>query len=592
MDAGFERAASRRALLWLIALKIVLVVLVFDPRGSVAFDLPKSLASRALEWAIVAVLVFALVMYGRGIVPRTRLHAFVAAVVLISVAAALFAAEPYVAIFGEQDRYLGLTFLADMVVLYIAVAVAVRDLRDGVMLLGAVVLAGTVAGGYAIVQVLGADPFAWAADPRSRPFATFGNPDTLGHFISVLFGVAFGALIGASGPTRRLIAGAGMAAALTVAAFVATRGTLVGIAGALLGAAIIVRPGRRAALAGLAAAVAIAGVLLMTPLGQRAIATVSGGAPDRLAIYGIAARATFARPLLGWGPDNFRAAFVTHRTVESLAILGSGPETSAHDWVLDAAATNGLLGLAALIVLVAVGTTELIALARTTPVIGLPLAIGWSAYWANALVDVGSVSLGWYPWLALGVAAALRGTRRDAVARRVPPWLGPAIAIAAMVGMATGARAFIANDEAWSSADALHAGDAEAALTFADRAAARDGGRADHWNKLGLAFEAERRWTNAAEAYRAAASRERYEPVYWVNLGRALARTGAAAQDDAIGAATEATAVDPSSPIGHSALAEIAVTFGRCDLARAEAALTARLEAGHDDLVARAAACR
>jgi len=596
VGARFERAASRRALLWLAALKIVVLVVVFDPRGDVVFDLPKSLASRAIEWASGAVLLFALVAYGRAIVPRTRLNAVAAGLATVSVLAALFAAEPYVAIFGEQDRYLGLTFLADMLILYLAITVAVRTVRDAATLLGAIAAAGVIAGGYAVVQALGADPFRWAVDPRARPFATFGNPDQLGHFISVLFGLAFGALIAATRRSQRLIFATGALAALGIAAFVATRGTLLGVGAALASVVAVRRPTRRTALAGAVATLAIAGVLLATPLGQRAIAALQAGAlPDRITLYGIAARATFARPLLGYGPDNFRAGFVSNRTVESLAILDPLPQTSAHNVLLDAATTTGLIGLAALLVLIGLGTVELSGLARSRPEVGLPFFVGWSAYWANALVDVGSLAVGWFPWVALGVAAALRGNRPDSARRRVPRWLGAAIAIIAIVGMASGARAFVANEEAWASAEATQFGDTEAAIVLADRAAARDGGRAENWNRLGLAFEAQRRWSDAAAAYRAAAVRERYEPLFWANLARALARVAlsgqAGAQDEAIAAAREATIVDPNLPLGHVVLAEIASSFGRCDLARAEAARAAALQAGHADLVSRAAAC-
>src|SRR5207248_2046010 len=145
------------------------------------------------------------------------------------------------------------------------------------------------------------------------------------------------------------------------------------------------RPAGRAVLAGGAGAVALAALLLLTPLGQRTVATLQGVAVgDRITLYAIAARATLTRPLFGYGPDNFRAAFVTHRTAESLPILSAGPETSAHDWLLDASATTGFVGLAALLVVVGLGTVELVALARTRPEAGLPLLVGWSAHWANA----------------------------------------------------------------------------------------------------------------------------------------------------------------------------------------------------------------
>jgi O-antigen ligase len=582
---------------WLVAFKVVVLVLFFDPAGSVPFDLPKSLASRALEWAEAGLVLGLLFTSGRAAVPRTRLHVAVLGVTLVTATAAIFAAVPFVAVFGEQDRYLGLTYLLDMVVLYLAVAMAVRTDGDVGILLGAIVVAGVVDGGYAVMQTLGRDPFAWAADARGRPFATFGNPDQFGHFISVLFGVLVGAAVGATGPGRRAAAVASAVGTLGLAAIVATRGTLVGVVAAAAGIVTARRPTPRAALAGLALSVLVLAALLVTPLGQRAVATVQSGVlPDRIPLWAIAGRATLARPLLGYGPDNFRAAFVGNRTADSLAILGPGPQTSAHDWMLDTSAMTGLIGLAAVLVLVGLGTIELVRVARIRPAIGLALLGGWSAYWANGLVDVGSVAVGWYPWLAVGVAAALRGRRVAAAARPMPRWLGVAIAIAVAVGIVTGSRAFIANEEVWASAQASHFGDVEAAVILADRAAARDGGRADYWNRLGLALESQGRLTEAAAAYRTAASRQPYEPVYWANVARALARGAPAgavgAQDDAIAAARQAISVDPHTPFGHLVLAEIATRLGKCDLARSEAAEAAALQPGLDDAVARAAACR
>jgi hypothetical protein len=409
--------------------------------------------------------------------------------------------------------------------------------------------------------------------------------------------VLVGAAVGATGPGRRAVAVASAVGTLGLAAIVATRGTLVGVVAAAAGIVTARRPTPRAALAGLALSVLVLAALLVTPLGQRAVATVQSGVlPDRIPLWAIAGRATLARPLLGYGPDNFRAAFVGNRTADSLAILGPGPQTSAHDWMLDTSAMTGLIGLAAVLVLVGLGTIELVRVARIRPAIGLALLGGWSAYWANGLVDVGSVAVGWYPWLAVGVAAALRGRRVAAAARPMPRWLGVAIAIAVAVGIVTGSRAFIANEEVWASAQASHFGDVEAAVILADRAAARDGGRADYWNRLGLALESQGRLTEAAAAYRAAASRQPYEPVYWANVARALARGAPAgavgAQDDAIAAARQAISVDPHTPFGHLVLAEIATRLGKCDLARSEAAEAAALQPGLDDAVARAAACR
>ena len=589
MAAVLPSSLFRRVIIGLASLNVAALIIVFDPAGDSAFDLPKSLASRSIEWATAALLLLAFVMHGRRILPRTRLHAAVAGVAVTAGVAGVFAAGPYVALFGERDRYLGLTWLGDMLILYVALAVAVRGSSDVIPIVAAIAAAAFVALGYALLQLIDLDPFVWATDARVRPFSTFGNPDQFGHFLSVLFGLALGAAVGLTPRLRRGVAAIAAVTALGIAAFVATRGTLVGIAGALVSGAAL-RPTRRAMLGMAALALAIAAGLFASPLGQRAVGTFETGVlPDRITLYGIALRATLARPLFGYGPDNFRAAFVAHRTAESLADLTAGPQTSAHDWVLDASSTTGLVGLAALLTLLVIGTGELIALAHDRPAVGMPLVLGWAAYWSNGLVDVGSVTTAWFPWLALGIAAGLRGTRADPSARRVPRWAIAAIAIAAMIGIATGTRAFIANREAWAAAEASHFGDKAAAVALADRAAARDGGRADHWNGLGLALEAEGRWAEAAAAYREAASRERFEPVYWANLAHALVRTGA--RDDALAAAREAAAVDPNAPAGHVAVAETALAFGQCEVARTEAARAAALEAGHDELVARARRC-
>src|SRR5207237_2605703 len=136
----FENSALHRALLALIALKVSATVLLFDANALQAFDLAKGLYSRATEWLLVAALGLAFIRYGLAIVPRTRLHAFVGLFLVANLASAAFAADRYVAIFGESFRYLGLTFVIDMAVLYVAVGVALRTDRDRLILGGTIAL--------------------------------------------------------------------------------------------------------------------------------------------------------------------------------------------------------------------------------------------------------------------------------------------------------------------------------------------------------------------------------------------------------------------------------------------------------------------
>src|SRR5207249_4175575 len=83
----------------------------------------------AFDWPIAAALLIAFVTHGNAIVPRHRLHVLMAALIAVVDLSAPFAADRYIAIFGDAENYAGLTFLIDMLLLYVATAVAVRAER-------------------------------------------------------------------------------------------------------------------------------------------------------------------------------------------------------------------------------------------------------------------------------------------------------------------------------------------------------------------------------------------------------------------------------------------------------------------------------
>jgi hypothetical protein len=508
--------------------------------------------------------------------------------------AAWSAEDPFLAVFGEDDRYLGLTYLADMIVLYVATAVAVRDVRDATIVLGAIAIGAVIALGYAGIQAVGVDPFWWQDAPADRPFSTFGNPDHFGHFLSVLFGLSLGGVVGSRGHLGTLSGALGVAMSLATASLVATRGTAIGIVGSLVAAPLVAGTRRRAAAASAVVAIALAAVFVATPLGERVRATLAGGQmADRAVVYAASLSAFAARPISGYGPDNFRVAYAQHRASPLQVPLAATPQTSAHNWVLDAAVATGALGLFAVLMLFGLGTLELFALTRRAPSVGLPLLLGWAAYWAHALVAVGAIAIGWFPWLALGVAVGF-GSRVPAQVRRFPLWAVAVLMISALVASASGARVFLANRDALVMEHSSSAGDARTALVAAENALARDGGRAENWNRLGLALDGVELWRLSLDAYREAAARRPYEPIYWANVARSYARLAlegdSVVRAEAIAAARRAIEADPNSSVGHTVLVEIAVAFGMCDLARTEVALMTAF--GRADLAQRASECR
>src|SRR2546428_3535023 len=238
---GFETSTLRRAIVALVALKIAGIILVFDPTGLDVFNFPKSLFSRAIAWILAGLLALVVVRFGRAIIPATRLHLLALAFVAVNVLSALSAENAYVAAFGEHEQYLGLTFVFDMLILYSAVAIAFRRAVDWAVLALAIASAAALSAGYAAVQSVGLDPVHWDI-ATSRPFGTFGNPDMLGLFLSLLFGGALGIALFATARGAVVVRIAAVAIgllALVAAAATATRGSVVGFVSALAMAQVI-----------------------------------------------------------------------------------------------------------------------------------------------------------------------------------------------------------------------------------------------------------------------------------------------------------------------------------------------------------------
>ena len=412
----FDGSWIRPAILGVVTLKIAGIVLVFDPVGLQSFDYPKSLFSRGTEWILVGLVLLAVLRFGTAVVPRTRLHVVVLLYVLAVAVSGLTAENTYVSLYGEQGSYLGLTFLGDMVVLYLALAVAVRRLADWLPVALTIIAVAVLASLYGIIQYAGADPIPWVTDPSIRPFSTLGNPNQLAHFLTVATGIGVGTALLA---VRRRVR---IAAALCCGLFLVTS-ELTGARAGLLGMAVVgtaaflvhwrARPGGaplRAALPGVLAAAVLAALALASPAGQR---LAEGPLADRLLQYNVALRAFGDRPVFGYGPDQYQIGFIRNRPPEAVAILGVERPLWAHDFVLQALVTTGLVGAAALLVLIALGTAALWTTGMSrAPGIALPLLLAWIGYWSEALVTVSSASIDWFPWVALGIGAALVG-RRD-----------------------------------------------------------------------------------------------------------------------------------------------------------------------------------
>ena len=581
MDMTFEHSALRRAMVVLVSLNLAGLALLVDPTGADPLYL-KSAFGLGTALVLGALIVVAALRFGTRIFVRTRINVFVGALALATLASALQAQSTYVAAFGEQGSYLGFTFTVEMLVVYLAISASFRDVDDWRILFGTIAVAGLLAIGYALAR------------PEFRSI----DPDGLGRFLAVLFGGALGfaASPRPDAPRARAAAVALAIVALIAAIGLATRGTLLGFATAVVVAALVDARlhGRDRKtvdsylLRGLVAVTVVAAIVTVSPLAGRVRdLTRAINVGDRGALAASALAALADRPLLGHGPDNFAAAYPLYRQAGFPSLDASLP-TSAPSWPLEIALTIGLVGLVLLVVLLMIAGRSLWlrGLARAPGVAG-PILVASAAYLGSGLVSFSSLATEWWPWLAVAAAAAIERGPTDAVApvRNVPRVVARAIVGVALVAALSGLVAVRAGEDAGRAIHAVADGRPEAAIAAARASVQEDSGRAAHWNVLGLAEELAGDWPAASDAYAAAARRAPYVADYWSSLARSRAHELASGStevsaEQVLDAARRAVAADPNSPEPNAVLADVASLTGDYDLALQAAARAVRLAPG------------
>jgi O-antigen ligase/cytochrome c-type biogenesis protein CcmH/NrfG len=576
-----QRSISWGALaLWLVCAEIAIFVLVFDTNAVTVFDLPKAALSHALAWGLLGVLI--VLGLGAGIrVPVSPLFVAFYLMLAVAVITTVTAENKYIAIYGDASRYLGLTTHTVLALITVAVAVGLDYPRRVPWLAWTVAGISVLAGVYAIQQAIGADPVRWTGlDAKARPFATFGNPDYYGQFLAVV-GLGSAAVLAFS--VRRLPQWAGVAVALVgvmslaLMVIVATRGSLVGVVagGLILGALWLRRAGlsraplTRFAIAAVASAFVVGVVLITTPLGARALDISRGvGIRDRELLYDSAARMFVDHPVVGVGLDNFSVFYPRYQQAEWFSVFGVNlTNSSAHNWVLHTAATNGIVGLLATFGLL--GAFAFYTWKRARDPEAVPLlvaAVSSAAFYGSGLVLPGGQSIQWIPWVCLGVALAsdLKTARAVGVLRplRIPQPAQYAIVAGLAAVALTQFGSWGADRSAKSAEVALSRPDGQGGAVEAARSAtAADPGRAAYWNDLGRALERAKDFAGARVAYREATSRSPYTPAFWWNLApmelQFAKQNEPGAREAALTAMQRAIAASPENPESFDRLARV-----------------------------------
>jgi O-antigen ligase len=177
----------RLAGLWLLALSLVAVALVFSTMTQDQFELPKQLLLRGLSSALLGLLLAALLCGRPARWRRTPLDLPVLAWSLWLLVCTFHSISPAVSWRGEYENFAGsLTQLNYSALFFITVQLAGR--KDAARLLGRAMLgAATGAALYAAAQALQRDLVQWSAKSivGDRFFGPLGNPNFLAGLMAM-----------------------------------------------------------------------------------------------------------------------------------------------------------------------------------------------------------------------------------------------------------------------------------------------------------------------------------------------------------------------------------------------------------------------
>ena len=303
--------------------------------------------------------------------PLGRWFAVVIAVECASLAASAIAApDPALATFGSVWRELGvLSYGAALVFALICAAWIAADRGNAVVALRAVAWSGIAGSLYGIAQYLGYDPFLSASGYQAGegPFTIVRPPGAMGHagyyaawLVMVVFSDLALARSESSARARRIALGAAALASFAIV-LSGSRAAMLGVVAGLLYLAIRSRRRLDWRMAGACAGcIAVLIAFSVSPLGTRFRARIHWSVDDlrggaRLLLWRDSLEMVRSHPVLGIGPENFVSEFPRSQSVDLARAYPDFYHESPHNAFLDALVSQGMIGLAVLIALCALG---------------------------------------------------------------------------------------------------------------------------------------------------------------------------------------------------------------------------------------------
>jgi len=530
------------------------------------YVLPKLLVARVLVVGLLILFLARMLVTGSLSIARTPLDVPLLAFVASAVLSTLFAYNRNVALFGTYARYDGLLTIVTYAVLFWLSVQTLRGADDARDLLRVLLAGGYLVAALAIIQSV-LDSMAQGG--LVPAFGTQGQQNVLGAFLALLCPLAYRELIDADAWSTRLIALNALAILGIALVLTLSRSAWLGTACA---AVIIIAGSRRPTLRPRVVAVAIAlvglgvvgltagrGLPLVQKIETRAVSVLDVHAwGPRPAIWRDSVKLIASRPVLGYGPDNVGLVYPRFQA----DYLGQ-PVDKAHAESLQVAATQGLIGLATYVLVLAAFVRDFWRGRQREGAVAI--FAGWVAYQVTLQLNFSALAASFPFWIFAAAAMESWGaTRRLSIPPSPSPHgtypppregqVGASIAIAALAVLAIVGTVFpyLADSRLQVAVMA----DADGRLDAAKVAAAQANELAPQESvyavEVGnIAFERSD-WVTAADAYEAAARLGTYNPLVYRNLALAEINLGRFA--DARAAAGKAVELDRFDPANRALL--------------------------------------
>ncbi len=528
------------------------------------YVLPKLLVARVLVIGLL-ILYTAKGMSTRTLLfKRTPLDLPLVAFLASAVASTVFAENQNIGVFGTYSRYDGLITIATYAVLFWLSIQAIDGPGDARSVLRILLASGYLVATIAIVQ--------WVMDSirlgtPAQAFGTLGQQNVLGAYLAILVPLAYSELIEADGWGGRVLALNGLVVISLALVLTFSRSAWLGTA---LAAAVLVAGVRhapsRVGLAGLAVllvgglalvAVSAQGLRLEQSLLARAMTVFDPSAwGPRPAIWRDSLQLIASRPLLGYGPDNFGLVYPRFQA----NFLGTVQVDKAHSEALQVAATQGLVGLAAYLWLLAAFVRSF--WLRRHTIRAIPIFAAWVGYQVTLQLNFSALAASLPFWIFAAAAIeswgvstpakpwSLAGARWTATAAAVIPGLAALAMVSTSLSYLADAHLLNAvNSDYGRKLDLAHA-EAQQAQRLGPRESV-------YAVEVGnLAFE-RGDWAAARIAYGDAARLGTYNPLVYRNLALADRDLGLRAEGEA--AARKAVELDRFDPANQALLAQFEV---------------------------------